>query len=32
LDRLPAAQTLAEKMIPVSADPAFDSYTVERIW
>jgi PIN domain nuclease of toxin-antitoxin system len=31
-DRLLAAQTLAEKMILVSADPAFDSYGVERIW
>ena len=31
-DRLLAAQTLAEKMLLVSADPAFDRYGVERIW
>ena len=31
-DRLIAAQALAEKMVLVSVDSAFDRYQVERIW
>lgn len=31
-DRLIIAQAMAERMPIVSADPAFDSYPIERLW
>ena len=31
-DRLIVAQAIVEQMPVVSADPAFDSYPVERLW
>lgn len=31
-DRLIVAQAIVEQMPVVSADPAFDSYPIERLW